>query len=69
MPPPHCQDPSGIVDLGGATLDLHGGVYAISGPVAIPAFYGNFRIIDGGWGVMHAGSAGDPACICCRVGT
>ena len=49
------QDPSGIIDLGGATLDLHGGVFAISSPVVVPAFYGNFRIIDG-----EAGRVSDP---------
>ncbi len=38
---------SGIMDLGGAVLDLHGGVYLLSAPVVIPAFYGNFHIMDG----------------------
>ena len=36
-----------IVDLGGATLDLQGGVYLLSQPVAVPPFFGNLRIMDG----------------------
>lgn len=34
-------------DLGGATLALGGGVYAISRPIVIPAGYANYRIEDG----------------------
>jgi len=34
-------------DLGGATLTLEGGVWAISRPVSIPAGYANYRIEDG----------------------
>lgn len=34
-------------DLGGATLSLGGGVWAISQPVSIPAGYANYRIEDG----------------------
>jgi hypothetical protein len=38
---------NGIVDLGGAVLDLAGGDYLISSPLAIPQYYGNFRIQQG----------------------
>ena len=38
---------NGIADLGGATVDLGGGTYLISQPIAIPQLYGNFRIIHG----------------------
>ena len=34
-------------DLGGATLNLAGGVWAVSQPVSIPAYYANYRIEDG----------------------
>lgn len=37
----------GIADLGGVVLDLQGGEYLISAPLAIPQFFGNMRIIDG----------------------
>ena len=37
----------GIADLGGVVLDLQGGDYLISAPLAIPQFVGNMRIIDG----------------------
>ena len=36
-----------IADLGGATLDLQGGVYSLSSPFIIPQMVGNMRIIDG----------------------
>lgn len=38
---------SGNYDLGGATLDLGGGVYTISSPVAVPSMHANFRITGG----------------------
>jgi hypothetical protein len=38
---------SGIVDLGGLTIDLEGGQYLISEPIQIPPMYGNAHIIDG----------------------
>eukprot|EP00047_Mylnosiga_fluctuans_P009251 m.10672 g.10672 ORF g.10672 m.10672 type:complete len:477 (+) comp2543_c0_seq1:149-1579(+) len=38
---------SGILDLGGATLDLAGGQYLISSPIVIPMFYGNLLIARG----------------------
>jgi hypothetical protein len=37
----------GIVDLGGATVDLQGGDYLISKPLRIPPCYGNARIMRG----------------------
>ena len=37
----------GIADLGGVVLDLQGGDYLVSAPLAIPQFVGNLRIIDG----------------------
>ena len=37
----------GIADLGGVVLDLQGGEYLLSAPLAIPQFVGNLRIIDG----------------------
>ena len=37
----------GIVDLGGATVDLQGGDYLISRPLRIPPCYGNARIMRG----------------------
>lgn len=37
----------GIVDLGGVVLDLGGGDYLLSQPLAIPQYFGNMRIIDG----------------------
>lgn len=39
-------------DLGGATLQLSGGVWAVSEPVAIPAGYANYRI-EGGTIIAH----------------
>jgi hypothetical protein len=38
---------SGIVDLGGATIDLEGGQYLISDPIYIPPLYGNLNILNG----------------------
>ena len=38
---------SGIVDFGGATLDLNGGEYLISAPIVVPVFAGNMRITGG----------------------
>ena len=38
---------SGIHNLGGATLDLEGGTYLISAPLAMPDFRGNWRIRGG----------------------
>ena len=37
----------GISDLGGVVLDLQGGEYLISSPLAIPQLVGNLRVIDG----------------------
>lgn len=45
---------SGIRDLGGATLDLHGGTYLISSQLEIPMFVGNFHMKDG---TLRASSA------------
>ena len=39
---------NGIVDLGGAVLDLSGGDYLVSAPIVIPLNYGNVHI-TGGW--------------------
>ena len=36
-----------IVDLGGASIDLSGGSYAISRPVVVPIQFGNLRIFGG----------------------
>jgi hypothetical protein len=38
---------SGIVSLGGATLDLEGGLYNISRPLVIPAMVANLHIVRG----------------------
>eukprot|EP01047_Picozoa_sp_COSAG01_P050898 COSAG01_NODE_5191_length_4421_cov_59.692503_6_plen_204_part_00 len=46
-------------DLGGATLSLGGGVWAVSRPISIPAFYANYRI-EGGTIIAHP-SFGAPA--------
>ena len=43
---------SGITNLGGAMLDLRGGVYLISLPVSIPPYVGNFHV--GGGGTLRA---------------
>ncbi len=50
---------NGIIDLGGAILDLSGGDYLISEPLLIPNNYGNVQITGGmSWQtsvlVMHA---------------
>lgn len=39
--------PSGLRDLGGATLDLQGGVYKVSRPVSVPQGYANFGVRGG----------------------
>ena len=39
---------SGIVNVGGASLDLAGGAYLISQPVQVPSYVGNFHIGGGG---------------------
>jgi hypothetical protein len=44
---PDRVDSFGLFDLGGATLDLGGGVYRISEPVAIPGGYSNFKVRSG----------------------
>ena len=44
----------GIADLGGATLDLGGGVYLVSSPLIIPQGFGNLRIVGG---TLRAGPA------------
>ena len=44
---PDRVDSFGLYDLGGATLDLAGGVYKISEPVAIPMGYSNFKVQSG----------------------
>ena len=36
-----------VVDLGGVVLDLQGGDYLLSAPLAIPQCVGNLRIVDG----------------------
>ena len=38
---------SGLIDLGGAVLDLEGGVFLISSPVMIKSGYGNYRVQRG----------------------
>lgn len=43
---------SGITNLGGAVLDLRGGVYLISAPITIPPYVGNVHI--GGGGTLRA---------------
>ena len=58
-----------ITNLGGATLDLEGGEYLISGPLTIPAHIGNVRIRGG---MLRASAAfpstrflievGEPSC-------
>jgi len=44
---PNRKDPQGHLDLGGATLDLRGGIFLIDEPVAFPVRYSNFRIEKG----------------------
>ena len=44
---------NGIVDLGGAILDLSGGDYLISAPLYIPNYYGNVHVTGGAvWHVL-----------------
>ena len=38
---------SGIIDLGGATIDLQGGDYSISRPLVVPYCFGNVRLQRG----------------------
>jgi len=40
-------DESGTIDLGGATLDLQGGDYMISLPLAFPSNFSNYGLIHG----------------------
>ncbi|GMH82518.1 hypothetical protein TrVE_jg5060 [Triparma verrucosa] len=57
---------SGIVDLGGITLDLAGGVYLMSKPIVIPVLVGNIHFTDGTlrassdfnptWHLVHIGN-------------
>lgn len=44
---PDRKDFLGLYDLGGATMDLSGGVYRVSRPVAFPAGYANFKVMRG----------------------
>ena len=46
---------SGIRNLGGAMLDLAGGVYLISSPIVAPNFVGNIRF--GGSGTLRASTS------------
>ena len=41
------RDKQGRVDLGGAVLDLEGGIFSVSSTVHIPAGYANFRVQRG----------------------
>lgn len=41
------RDARWILDCGGATLDLAGGQYLVSGPLSIPAYVGNLRVVQG----------------------
>ena len=41
------KDTLGLYDLGGATLDLSGGIYKLFEPVAIPVGYANFKVTRG----------------------
>ena len=47
----------GIIDLGGVTIDLGGGVYLISKPLVIPSNYANLRIKGG---TIRASSTFEP---------
>ena len=42
-----CGPRGSIADLGGVVLDLQGGDYLLSAPLAIPQCVGNLRIVDG----------------------
>jgi hypothetical protein len=55
----------GIRDLGGAVLDLQGGTYLLSQPLAIPQYVGNLRVIDG---TLRASPAFPPAGFVLTVG-
>ena len=55
----------GIADLGGVVLDLQGGEYALSAPLAIPQFVGNLRVIDG---TLRASAAFPPSRFVLEVG-
>jgi len=48
------HDANGVVDCGGATLDLAGGEFLVSAPLVLPAYYGNLRISQG---TLRASSA------------
>jgi hypothetical protein len=41
------RDANGILDCGGAILDLQGGEYLTSSPLVIPAYYGNLEVRAG----------------------
>ena len=47
----------GMIDLGGAALDLKSGIYLISSPVVLPPGYANFKLRSGS---LVAGSAFPP---------
>jgi len=51
--------PSGLNDLGGAVINLNGGVYKVSRPIAVPEGYANYRV-QGGTLVAAQGFA-DPS--------
>ena len=53
------KDTFHLYDLGGATLDLGGGVYTISKPVALPPGYSNFKIQSGTLVASSAFPAGE----------
>jgi hypothetical protein len=59
-------DESGTVDLGGATLDLGGGDYLISAPVAVPSNYSNYAIAHG---TLRASPSFPPASYLVEVGS
>lgn len=55
---------SNIVDLGGATIDLEGGVYLISKPIYVPPLFGNLNIMNGELRAASAASCDDGgACV------
>ena len=43
----HAKTSTGLWDCGGATLDLAGGIYTVSRPVAIPKGYANLKVASG----------------------
>ena len=49
---------NGIVDLGGATVDLQGGDYLLSQPLVLPFCYGNLRFVRG---TLRAASSFPPS--------